>query len=304
MDQKSMTALVSAFARAWHAANNMETIFDDPLAQQMLTAEEYEGIGMNMSRGIAFFNPAFSGTPEEAIRWIVDNQLSPSPLGRAAFAEQALADAVSAGAEQYVVLAAGYDTFAYRRPAWAEHLRVFEVDRPLMSRDKRSRVEALGGNALSCAAFVEADFTGDLSLRPLEEDTRYRADIVSFFSLLGVSYYLSTGAFEAFLCEIARVSARGSRIAFDYLDEDTFTERAGERTKKQLALAAGASEKMLAGYSREEMKALLSGCGFDVCEDLSPGEITDRFFGRYNRKNPDRPITAFDNVDYCLAERR
>lgn len=38
-----------------------------------------------MSKGIQFFNPQFKGNKDEALRWIVDNYLSPSPLGRAAY---------------------------------------------------------------------------------------------------------------------------------------------------------------------------------------------------------------------------
>ena len=54
-------------------------------------------------------------------------------MGRAAFAEAALANAAALGAEQYLILGAGYDTFAYRQPAWAEKLTLFELDRPLIS---------------------------------------------------------------------------------------------------------------------------------------------------------------------------
>ncbi len=85
-----MTALVSAFSRAYHSIHNTEKVFDDYLAKDILTQSEYEQIASNMSKGIKFFNPSFEGTQDEALRWIVDNQLSPSPLGRAAFAERSL----------------------------------------------------------------------------------------------------------------------------------------------------------------------------------------------------------------------
>ena len=104
MEQKSMTALVSAFARAYHSQNNTVTIFNDSLARQLLGEEQYAGIAKSMEEGISFFNPSFTGTKEEALRWIVDSQLSPSPLGRAAFAEKSLECAVFLGARQYLIL--------------------------------------------------------------------------------------------------------------------------------------------------------------------------------------------------------
>ncbi len=88
MDQKSMTAMASAFARWYHAEHNGVKIFDDTLAGQILSPEEKERIAAAMSGGIGFFRPAFRGTDAEALRWVVDHQLSPPPLGRAAFAER------------------------------------------------------------------------------------------------------------------------------------------------------------------------------------------------------------------------
>lgn len=103
MEQKSLTALISAFSRAYHALNNEVTIFNDSLARDLLTDEEFNQIAKNMSNGIGFFNPSFVGEPEQALRWVVDNQLSPSPLGRAAFAEKSLEWAVRTGTEQYLI---------------------------------------------------------------------------------------------------------------------------------------------------------------------------------------------------------
>ena len=66
----NMTALVSAFARAYHYINNDTRVFSDPFAEKMLTDEEYTAISQNMSQGITFFAPEFHGTREEALRYI------------------------------------------------------------------------------------------------------------------------------------------------------------------------------------------------------------------------------------------
>ena len=44
MEQKSLTALISAFSRAYHALNNEVTIFNDSLARDLLTDEEFNQI--------------------------------------------------------------------------------------------------------------------------------------------------------------------------------------------------------------------------------------------------------------------
>lgn len=153
MKQTSMTALVSAFARAYHAAHNTVKIFDDPLAQRLLTDAEYAAVSAHMADGSSFFAPSFAGSRDDALRLVVDRFLSPAPLARAAFTEEALRDAAADGAAQYLLFGAGYDTFAYRQPDWAARLQIFELDRPAMLADKQARLARAGLPAGSLLAF-------------------------------------------------------------------------------------------------------------------------------------------------------
>jgi methyltransferase (TIGR00027 family) len=303
MEQKSMTALVSAFSRWYHSKHNDTKIFDDYLAGKILTDDEKRQISFSMSNGIGFFNPAFKGANEEALRWIVDNQLSPSPLGRAAWAEKALRTAVKIGTMQYLIIAAGYDTFAYRQSSWAEGLRVFDFDRPLMSEDKRKRVQNICAEKPNDLTYIPIDLTVESLSENLRSCRAYDKGQASFCSLPGITYYLSKEDFKALIQDIAYSVLRGSTIVFDYPDEHTYTEQAGERAKKQAMLTGGTKEAMLASYSYEEMSRLLSDSGFLIYEHLTPDEITAEYFGAYNAANPDHLMTAFDNVNYCLAVR-
>ena len=61
MKHKSMTALVSAFARAYHSENNDIKIFDDSVARLLLSEQEYSQIEKNMTQGIQFLTPDLSG---------------------------------------------------------------------------------------------------------------------------------------------------------------------------------------------------------------------------------------------------
>jgi O-methyltransferase involved in polyketide biosynthesis len=49
---------------------------------------------------------------------------------RSRYVEDEVEHAVERGVSQYVILGAGLDSFAYRRPDLAKVLRVFEVDHP------------------------------------------------------------------------------------------------------------------------------------------------------------------------------
>lgn len=303
MEQKSMTALVSAFSRAYHSLHHEVAVFSDSVARQLFTDEEYHQMAENMSAGIGFFNPQFAGDPEQALRWIVDNQLSPLPLGRAAFAEKSLERAVRIGAKQYFLFGAGYDTFAYRQPAWAAKLEIFEIDRPATANDKQERLKRAGLAIPDNVHCLEADFTKEAWQDALLRSQAFDGDKISFCAIPGVSYYLSQECFEALIAVISSIVPKGSSILLDYPDEKSGTEAAGERSKKQAMLAAAANEKMVANYSYSEMERLLSNHDFLIYEHLTPEEMTAQYFDACSKAAPDHPITAFDHVNYCLAVR-
>lgn len=304
MKSRSMTALVSAFARAYHAESDGVKIFDDTLARQLLTKAEYDGISFNMSENITVFEPGFAGTREEALRLIVDRQLSPTPLGRSAFAEDALEAAVALGAKQCLLFAAGYDTFAYRQPEWSKDLAIFEIDHPATAADKQQRLLTLERNTPANLLALAADFNEADWSQVLLECPVFDRNKLSFGSLLGISYYLTPERFKSLLESIASIMPSGSSLVFDYPDEHTLTEAAGPRARRQVLMAAHAGEPFLASYSYTKLERLLEETGWLIYRHLVPDEITNELFGNYNRSHPEHPITAFDNVNYCLAVKR
>ena len=296
-----MTALVSAFARWYHTAHNTVKVFSDDLAYSMLSEQERAGIAANMGKGIGFFNPDFMGTEEEALRWVVDNQLSPSPLGRASFCEQQLRNAVYTGTRQYIIMAAGYDTFAYRQPPWAAALQIIEMDHPATACDKQKRLAAAKIDVPANVTYVAADFASGPWHTALTECSKFDKSKITFCSLLGIAYYLTAEQFVDILRTLSSILPKGSALVFDYPDQDSYTDRAGGRAKKQAMLAGAANEKMLASYAFSEIEALLAANGFLAYEHLTPDEITSQYFDAYNKANPTHQMTAFDNVNYCLA---
>lgn len=286
----NMTAKVSCFARTYHHKNNSTHIFDDNMAEVLL-GDDYRQIAANMTEGLSFFFPDFDGTKEEGLRLIVDKQLSPSVLGRAAYCESKLTDEAGNGCTQYVIFASGYDTFALRNTD--DSLLVFELDLPELLEDKLKRIEKAG--AESQAVYVpcnlaEADWQDKLNR------TVYNRNQKSFASLLGISYYLSKEEFERLLKSISEIVAGGSVICFDYPSVDESRE-----TKTNQKLASGAGEQMKALYSYQELKMLLKNCGFELSEHLNDEEMTKQYFERYNISNPSHEMSAPVGVGYVLA---
>ena len=292
----NMTALVSAFARAYHYRNNDTWVFADPYAEKMLTDEENASISQNMSQGISFFAPEFRGTPEEALRYIVDHQLAPSVLARCAFCERAIDNAVKIGCGQVVLYACGYDTFSLRNQR--KGLKIYELDKPEMICDKQCRIKQVGLQPSGQIEYISCD----LSLSSWREELINRdfdSGKPSFGSLLGISYYLSKEEWGHLIGTISSFACEGSSICFDYpLAED------GAESQRNRALAAAAGEPMKAKYSYGEMEALLSEAGFLVYEHMNAAEATEAFFREYNQKNAEHRMTAPEGVGYCLAVKK
>ena len=79
-------------------------------------------------------------------------------VSRARFIEDLVAAEAEKGVEQYVILGAGLDTFAQRRPEIASRLHVFEIDQPETSAWKRGRLIELGYGVPDWLRLVPVDF--------------------------------------------------------------------------------------------------------------------------------------------------
>ncbi len=92
-DKSSITALMSAFGRAFHAENEEHPVFRDFFAKELMTVEEYDAMQSYVLSGASFFEPEIDWSQyerREILRYIVNVHLAPSPLCRAAYAEKSI----------------------------------------------------------------------------------------------------------------------------------------------------------------------------------------------------------------------
>ena len=288
--EQNMTALVSLFARAYHQKSKDIKIFDDPLSTKLITKKEYEMIRLSMSQGISFFNPNFKGSKEEALKWIVDHQLSPSVLLRSAFCKEAIEEMKEKGCKQYLDFASGYDSFAYY---YQNQMHVFEIDKKEVIEDKRQRCKDVD---IENIQFLSIDLGKDNWINRLLEST-YQENQLSVCSLLGLSYYLTHDQFKRLLKEISKHIIKGSRLVYDY---PSYQE--SDETRKSEVLAKEANETMRAKYSFEQLKEILDLCHLKIVRH-DDYRITLDSLIHYNEYYKDNPIIAPKGVCYCVAEK-
>lgn len=296
----SMTAVLTAFARAYHATHDNPKIFDDSLAWSLFTEEERAFFGRSLAQTLAFFDPDLAAIcPDEAtaLAWVIQIQNGPITISRGRYTEESLETAVQQGAEQYVILGAGLDTFAFRRPEMLAKLQVFEVDLPATQADKRRRLAGSGWELPRQLHFVPVDFAKENFAATLMS-TSYDPKRKTFFSWLGVTFYLTREVVNATLRDIAAVAPAGSPIVFDCMDSDAFIpERAAKRMRKMQEIVRNAGEPLITGFDPSALSVDLATLGLKLKQDLGPSDIQDRYFsGRLDR------YRAFEHVHFVWAE--
>jgi methyltransferase (TIGR00027 family) len=215
-------------------------------------------------------------------------------VARARFIEDLVVEQAGRGVAQYVILGAGLDTFAQRRPEVAGRLVVFEVDQPGPQAWKRRRLIELGFGVPAWLRLVPVDFEAGASwweeLRGWGFDPGQPAVVVS----TGVSMYLSKEANFATLRQIAGI-APGSTLAMTFLLPAELlddADRAGFGVAESGARAAGTP--FISFYTPDEMLALAREAGFHDATHVSGASLGERYFA--GRTDGLRPSSGEDLV--------
>lgn len=301
-NQVSTSARISAFGRAYHATHDEPKIFDDFLADQLFTEDERVMFSDNLARALQFFDPEHAAqckSPEEALAGFMRAQSVPITLSRARYVEEVLEEETARGVTQYVILGAGLDTFAFRRPELMKQLDVFEVDQPGTQNFKRERIAQVGWEQPASLHYVAVDFTED-DLASALQRAGYDANKKTLFSWLGVTYYLSREVIDQTIRTLAGLAPRGSMLVFDYLEANAFVpERTAKRVRLMQEATIRAGEPMKTGFDPAMLAAELGALGFELVENLGPDEIQARYFaGRTDG------YFAYPQIWFARAERR
>jgi methyltransferase (TIGR00027 family) len=239
---------------------------------------------------------------------------------RTRFIEDRLAEEVTKGTRQVVILGAGFDTRAYRLTELLKDTRVFEVDQPATQRYKRRRIREAGIEVPPNLTYVPVDFRSD-SLGSVLEAAGYDSSQTTFFIWEGVTMYLPETAIAETLGWVGS-QARGSTIIFDFIYRATLDflaaiptfENLPEQAKQAIArvqkLEAG--EPWIFGIPNGGESEFLAKFGLTVRELLPVGGEVSR--KRYLMRSDGSfyvplppgmerpPVGAAANASYCLVE--
>ena len=238
-DSWKITESVGATALGVAAARAAETdsehpLFRDPFARMFLNAA---GTGIwSLFDSSALPGELTDADPDLAVRMHALDDLFAC---RTAFIDEFFRAAADVGVRQFVILAAGLDSRAWRLP-WPAGTRVYELDLPTVLEFKSSTLRAQGAQPTSERVEVPIDLREDWpnALRQAGFATR----IPTAWSAEGLLRYLPARAQDLLLERIHALSGAGSRIAVnaptrDVLDPE-HVQRDLELSKRLQAAAA------------------------------------------------------------------
>jgi len=210
---------------------------------------------------------------------------------RTRFVEDAVDAAIQDGIGQYVILGAGLDSFAYRRPDLSERLKIFEVDRAASQEWKRSRLEDMGVTVPGSVAFVPLDADrGDL--REGVVKAGFDPSRPAIVSAIALTQHLAQPAIERIL-ELVASFAAGSRLVVTYVVPATeLTETAAAGLAWTMSQAADRGEPFLSLFRPVEFEELLERSGFSRVEDFGPHQLIQRYLS----DRPDAQLTGIERL--------
>jgi methyltransferase (TIGR00027 family) len=191
--------------------------------------------------------------------------------------DRVVLEEVGAGAEQVVILGAGYDTRAHRLPELRQ-ARVFELDLEPTQARKREILRRTLGEIPPHVSHVVADLEREdpfeaLGRAGLDPDRR------CCFVCEGLLYYLPGASAEALFATVARRAAAGSSIVFDYLYREALDGDGGgyPGALEVIRYLQKRGQPYRFGIPEGGLGEWLAPLGLSVVSNLSPAQMQDRY---------------------------
>lgn len=246
--------------RAAHQLLDNPPVFADPLALRIIGPEAESELRAALIR---------IRTERAGLRAFI--------AARSRFSEDTLAEAVTQGIRQYVLLGAGLDTFAYRAAKAFPGLSVFEVDHPATQGWKRERLAQAGITVPDVLTYAPVNFETETLSSGLARGG-FDATRPAVFAWLGVVPYLTRDAIMATLGFIASLP-RGTTVIFDYGELPSERDTAAAAAHREMAERVAASGEPFRSFFRaEDLKRDVAAQGFSMVEDFDSATLNARYF--------------------------
>ncbi len=228
-------------------------------------------------KGLKLIAPSDDWRQRPDMHPLFTKRLRASIVARARFIEDLIIEKSQKGISQYVILGAGLDTFAQRRPDIASNLQIFEIDKPGTQTWKQHRLIETGFGIPQGLHFVSVNFETSSWWKELLK-AGFNISKPTVVTCTGVSLYLTKEAIISTLKKIATL-APGSKLAMAfYLPMELIDE---EDKPLQLIAEKGAREAgtpFVSFFAPNEILALAGDAGFKETKTISTKDMEQLYF--------------------------
>jgi methyltransferase (TIGR00027 family) len=204
-------------------------------------------------------------------------RLRASVVARARFMEDLITGQSLQGIQQYVILGAGLDSFAQRRPDIASRLQIYEIDQPGTLQWKERRLKELGIGVPGYLHFVSVDFETSSWWEALLNagfDSRKPAVV----ACTGVSLYLTKKAIMATLRQAATLPPHSTLAMTFYLPVELTDEEDKPLMEMSIKGAAASGTPMISFFSPDQVLVLARKAGFRKATTISTKDMEQSYF--------------------------
>jgi methyltransferase (TIGR00027 family) len=226
-------------------------VVDDPYAHSMLPSS---------------WAPAASFLRLPGLGRLGQNKSFAYLAARTRFYDQFVIEALDRGVEQVVVVAAGYDSRAWRMAR--QGVTFYEVDLPTTQADKRSRAPEAG------PVYVPADVT-DPSLADKLTSAGFGSGEATAFTVEGLTMYLAEHQVADLLRTLANLAWPQSRLAVNFgIGFERQGSNSGRIGRSMMALG---SERFRFRLSPADAPAFLAKAGWTVDQLLDGQKLSAKY---------------------------
>jgi methyltransferase (TIGR00027 family) len=273
----SKTALATSLMRAHHTRTDPVRIIDDPWGDRLVPEAAREAMRQRARSAAATHEHKACDIGRDALleAWLRRSPAYATVVTRSRYAEDALHAAVTRGCTQYVLVGAGFDSYALRTPPQAAHVTIYEIDHPATQSLKRERLSACGISVPDSVHFLAADLS-TVSLRSVLERSSFDSKEPAFLSWLGVTMYLTREANLELLRSVSSSATAGSELVFTYVDQIAFETNAINNSAIGESVAS-VGEPFLSGFYPKTLAQDLRLVGFALLEDVDDSQLVQRY---------------------------
>jgi methyltransferase (TIGR00027 family) len=271
-EERSITAEMAAYERAKHLLYDDPIMFEDSFAIEFLSPRRRK-----------FLKNPFIGLLMRSTLYRHFRPVRAQSPARSHYCEDKLGKTIAQGMTQYVIIGAGYDSFALRHTDLSDSIRIFELDHPATQKAKKERLSELNVEFPKNLELIPVDFEKETVTEALKRSC-YIREVPAFFSCLGTIHYLTRDAVFKNLRSLPSLAAPGSEIIFDYSIPDVLiNSKELKRVNKARRLFAHHGEPVITHLDPHTLVTEMEVLGLELIENLSPNEQKVRYFA--NRKD-------------------